>query len=383
MVYYFCGRGYAFAIRPSIKPHTDTLLGLVYSVIAPLILVFMIITFGLFWIVIKNNILYVIRTGNVDGGGLFFPSAINQLFTGLYFMEICLIGLFFLVRDVQGKVACEGQGIIMSLVLALTIFYQIWLAMNFQSLYKYAPVRLERNAIRRDKEYEMERLTSTLKHSGPASEIDVDEKKQSLDSHSNTNAALGDTETDQKEEFGSEKIHSSLPSRTMALASPQTKNVQAQQRREGQSAKRILARINRPLDEARLAALESHLAQAEARVGNVLVPRQKDIERQMMNDPISKIIMQHNDELEDLDASERDMLISVAFTHPVLRETRPSVWIPSDELGVSDDEVRRTVHLSKDVAIDNRGAFFDGKLRVEVNKPPPDMSEFALVMAEL
>jgi hypothetical protein len=93
--------------------------------------------------------------------------------------------------------------------------------------------------------------------------------------------------------------------------------------------------------------------------------------------------MQHNDELEDLDAEERDMLISVAFTHPVLRETRPSVWIPMDELGVSDDEVRRTIHLSKDVAIDNRGAFFDRKLRVEVNKPPPDMSEFALVMAEL
>ena len=343
----------------------------------------MIITFSLFWIVIKNNILYVIRTGNVDGGGLFFPSAINQLFTGLYFMEICLIGLFFLVRDVEGNVACEAQGIIMSLALALTIFYQIWLAMNFQGLYKYAPVRLEGDAIRRDKEYEMERLTSTLQHSELASEIDVGEKKQSLDSHSNINLAPGNTETDQKQDLGSEKSPSSLPSRPIIAASAKTKNVQAQQRQDGQSAKRILARINRPLDEARLAALESHLAQAEARVGNVLVPRQKDVERQMMNDPISKIIMQHNDELEDLDANERDMLISVAFTHPVLRETRPSVWIPSDELGVSNDEIRRTVHLSEDVAIDNRGAFFNSKLKVEVNKPPPDMSEFALVMAEL
>ncbi len=51
--------------------------------------------------VIKNNILYVIRTGDVDSGGLWFPSAINQTFTGLYFMEVCLIGLFFLVRDVN------------------------------------------------------------------------------------------------------------------------------------------------------------------------------------------------------------------------------------------------------------------------------------------
>ena len=102
-----------------------------------------------------------------------------------------------------------------------------------------------------------------------------------------------------------------------------------------------------------------------------------------MNDPISKIVMQHNDELEDLTAEERDLLISVAFTHPVLRQTRPSVWIPQDGLGVSDDEVRRTRERHADVVIDNRGAFFNKKLKVDVNRPPPDMSEFALIMAEL
>lgn len=339
-------------------------------------LVFMVITFSLFWIVIKNNILYVIRTGNVDGGGLFFPSAINQLFTGLYFMEICLIGLFFLVRDAKGNVACEAQGIIMSVVFVVTVLYQIWLAMNFRGLYKYAPVRLEGDAARRDKEYEMERLTAAVRHSGLTSESTVGENKQPLEPHSSTEVKTGNKEVDEKRDIG-------LPSRAMTVASFRSKDIQAQQRKDGQAAKHILSRLNRPLDEARLADLENHLAQAEARVGNVLVPRQKDIERQMMNDPISKIIMQHNDELEDLDVEERDMLISVAFTHPVLRETPPSVWIPSDELGVSDDEIRRTLHLSKEVAIDNRGAFFNKKLKVEVNKPPPDMSEFALVMAEL
>jgi hypothetical protein len=93
--------------------------------------------------------------------------------------------------------------------------------------------------------------------------------------------------------------------------------------------------------------------------------------------------MQHNDELEDLDADERDMLISVAFTHPVLRETKPSVWIPRDELGVSDDEVRRTRELSADLVVENRGAFFNKRGKVVVDKPPPDMSEFALVIGQL
>ena len=103
----------------------------------------------------------------------------------------------------------------------------------------------------------------------------------------------------------------------------------------------------------------------------------------MMDDPISKMIMQHNDELEDLDADERDLLVSVAFTHPILRETAPSVWIPQDSLGVSDDEVKRTRDQHPAVVIENRGAFFNRKLKVDVSRPPPDMSEFALIMAEL
>jgi predicted RNA-binding protein YlxR (DUF448 family) len=299
----------------------------------------MILTFSLFWIVIKNNILYVIRTGNVDGGGLFFPSAINQTFIGLYFMEICLIGLFFLVRDAKNNAACELQGAIMVIVLLLTACYQIWLAVNFNGLYKYAPVRMEVIARKRDKEYELERLIA---------------------------------QREQREELS-----------TTIAAQGRSQDIQKQQEKDEQNAKRILARLNRPLNDERLAELENRLSQVQHRIGNVLVPRRHDIEAHMMNDPISRIIMQHNDELENLDPEERDMLLSIAFTHPVLRETRPSVWIPRDNLGVSDDEVKRTREFSRDVTIDNRGAYFNKRMKVQVDKPPPDMSEFALVMAEL
>lgn len=114
----------------------------------------MLITFSLFWIVIKNNILYVIRTGDVDGGGLFFPSAINQTFTGLYFLEICLLGLFFLVRDEHGDLTLQAQGVIMAIALILTICYQIWLNLNFSALYQYAPIRLEVEVGRKQREAE-------------------------------------------------------------------------------------------------------------------------------------------------------------------------------------------------------------------------------------
>lgn len=347
--------------------------GLVYSVIAPLMLIFMLITFGLFWIVIKNNLLYVVRTGNVDGGGLFFPNAINQLFTGLYFMEICLVGLFFLVRNVDGMVACKAQGIIMVIVLVLTALYQIWLANNFAGLYTYAPVRLDSDAARREKDWVMEPLTSVPQTAArPRLEDIVGNNRPAfvtaLSSQHDLASMDGDT------------ISTPVAA---PVSPPRSKDLLAQHRADEKSAQRILARLNQPLDETRLAALETHLVEMEQRVGNALVPRRADVERQMMNDPISKIIMQHHDELEDLDPEERDLLISVAFTHPVLRETAPSVWIPGDELGVSDDEVERMRALDRDLIVSNRGAHLDKKLKVVVSMPPPDMSEFALVLAEL
>ncbi|KAF2433762.1 DUF221-domain-containing protein [Tothia fuscella] len=381
---------------------TFAVIGLVYSIIAPLMLLFMILTFSLFWIVIKNNILYVIRTGNVDGGGLFFPSAINQTFTGLYFMEICLIGLFFLVRDAHDKVACSGQGVVMAVVLFLTALYQIWLAVNFNGLLKFAPVRLEHIARLRDEELEKERLlakdqapmtadSSTINDFGASKHEEASPAPITPgDGSSATNSRMQHAREDVEEKRplpAPRKVSShsarGLRARRNTADSERVQDLEDQQRKDEESTERILARINRPLDESRLAELENRLSSLEHRAGNVLIPHRRDIEEQMMNDPISRIIMQHNDELENLEPEERDMLLSVAFTHPVLRETRPSVWIPKDDIGVSDDEVRRTRELSQHVTIDNRGAYFDRKLKVRIDKPPPDMSEFALVMGEL
>ncbi|KAG9241702.1 hypothetical protein BJ878DRAFT_465819 [Calycina marina] len=340
---------------------TFAVIGIVYSVIAPLMLLFMLITFSLFWTVIKNNLLYCVRTGNVDGGGLFFPSAINQLFTGLYFLEICLIGLFFLVRDTDDKVACAAQGILMAVTLVCTVLYQIWLTTHFAPFYKYAPLQLEvesKSLLADFQEKRNAEAAAAAAAAEPANSETADEEK--------------DTSNNQQR-----------PPFWQRQSSHRSADLQIQQVEDAKQAERILARLNRPLDEARLAHLETKLVRNEASTGNALLPRRKDIEAQMLDDPISKIIMQHNDELENLDPEERDMLVSVAFMHPVLRETRPSVWIPSDELGVSDDEVRRTRELSRDIIIDNRGAYFHRRLKVQVDRPPPDMSEFALIMGEL
>ncbi|EGE00926.1 hypothetical protein TESG_08214, partial [Trichophyton tonsurans CBS 112818] len=121
--------------------HNTNVLGLIYCIISPLILIFSVLTFGLFWIVYRHNTLYVTKF-RVDTGGLLFPRAVNQLFTGLYVMEICLIGMFSLIRDHKGKMAGLGQAICMTVLFVSTGLFQYSLNNAFRPLLRYLPLTL-------------------------------------------------------------------------------------------------------------------------------------------------------------------------------------------------------------------------------------------------
>jgi hypothetical protein len=168
-----------------------------------------------------------------------------------------------------------------------------------------------------------------------------------------------------------------------SVSSRNSRSMKAKQAEDAKAAADILARINKPADDEHVNQLEKALDRTMSRAGHILAPKRKDIERQMMDDPISKIILQHNDELETLDAEDRDKLIAIAFTHPLLRRPRPFVWIPNDDFGISEDEVKRTRMFSTNLDIENRGAYFDDKLKVVVDQEPPDLDQFSIVMNEL
>lgn len=91
--------------------------------IAPLILVFSIVCFGSLWILYRS---YPPKLTELDlsTDGLFYPTAIHQLFTGIYFMELCLAGLFYLVRGKDDKAMCVAQAVIMTIVTVLTALFQ-------------------------------------------------------------------------------------------------------------------------------------------------------------------------------------------------------------------------------------------------------------------
>ncbi|KAK8151807.1 hypothetical protein IWX90DRAFT_490802 [Phyllosticta citrichinensis] len=140
--------GVAFAL------HTNfTVIVLVYSIIAPLMLVFGCIVSSLYLLVQRYNCLFVNRW-RTDSGGLFFPRAVNQTFTGIYVMVLVLIGLFFLVRDEQGDVVCIPHAIVMIVVGVGVIIYQYMLNKSLGPLFTYVPITMEDDAQARQDEYE-------------------------------------------------------------------------------------------------------------------------------------------------------------------------------------------------------------------------------------
>lgn len=127
-------------------------IGIIYSITSPLILVFMLLIFGLFSIVYRYNILFVYRNMN-DTGGELFPVALNQMFTGIYILEICLIGLFFAIQGDGNAFRCLPQAIIMIIVMAGTIVFQWQLNAVFEPLFRYLPITLEDDAVIRDEQW--------------------------------------------------------------------------------------------------------------------------------------------------------------------------------------------------------------------------------------
>jgi hypothetical protein len=282
-------------------------IGIVYSIISPLILVFNMITFSLFWIVYRYNLLFVVNF-RFDTGGLLFPRAINQLFTGIYVMEVCLVGLFFLVRDTQGSVACAPHALIMIIATILTIVYQFTLNQAFGPLLTYLPITLEDDAVIRDEEF--------------AKEQDERRRKNLLG----------------KEEQPGENLNDLLEARERA-------------EEEGSSSIEL-----KNMEKPTRPTIEDVETGGSGSIPNQAVELFQDIA----------------DEIEDLTPEERDALVARAFQHPAIRAKRPVIWIPRDDLGVSDDEIRRTMKFSEKVWISNEYAGLDRKGKVRYSRSPPD-----------
>lgn len=120
---------------PPFISKTNTHPGITYSCIAPLMLGFATIGMTLFYLAYRYNVLFV-TDSQIDTKGLIYPRALQQLLTGVYLAEVCLIGLFAIA-------AAIGPLIMLIVALIFTILYHIQLNAALDPLLNNLPKTLE------------------------------------------------------------------------------------------------------------------------------------------------------------------------------------------------------------------------------------------------
>lgn len=340
-------------------------------------MVFNIITFSLFWLVYRYNTLYVTKF-RFDTGGLLYPTAINQLFTGLYLMELCLIGLFFLVRDASsdGKAKgtpCQAQAIVMIVVLILTLLYQWLLNGAFGPLMRYLPITLEDEAVMRDEEFARAQEKRWMMDENEQEDDDIDDRLRNRDRLSADENRTAESIEMQNIEAPNE--HGRLDPRSLGFLVPEAVGNLTPLKRSSWADRSRKKTPYSPGQKGQVASPRQHHRQRHP------VRKSPDVEAQRSGtNAIGEALFAGiNDEIEDLTPDERDKLVQRAFQHEALRARRPVIWIPRDDLGVSDDEIHRTQKLSNYIWISNEFTGLDNNGRVVYRKSPPDFSEVDLI----
>lgn len=108
------------------------IIAIAYSCIAPLVLGFSAIGVSLFYLSYRYNLLYVIQA-KTETRGESLTRALQQLMTGVYLSELCLIGLF-------GIKKATGASTLMIILLILTILYHLTVNKYLTPLEQYMPL---------------------------------------------------------------------------------------------------------------------------------------------------------------------------------------------------------------------------------------------------
>ncbi|KAF2502267.1 DUF221-domain-containing protein [Lophium mytilinum] len=372
-------------------------IGLIYSIISPLMMLFMILTFALFWFTYRYQMIYV-SFAAAETNGLIFPQAINQLFTGLYFMELCLIGLFFLVRGPGNKVACAPHAIIMIVALVATVGFQMVLNNAFGPLYKYLPITFEDDAVRRDEEFERAQASrwapkeADQEEHSLSSELEEQEKREEQEnqtleeedirrSKQHRNSDNIEMKNMDKRRSGrrlnvptggytdgagsSRKQRESWANRSRSR-SPFQAHSPGHDQNQGKSKKKGKANP--------FGAITGKILEGIDDAVNTTTRPIRDIEAQ--TNPEADLFTDMQDALEDIEPEQRQKLIKRAFEHPASRAIQPAIWVPHDEIGITADEIRRTALYSNKIWITSKNARLDAKGHVMFRGLPPDWDPF-------
>lgn len=114
--------------------------GIIYSCIAPLVMGFGTIGIYLFYFAYRYNVLYV-SNANIDTQGRAYTRALQHLTVGVYFLIVCLIGLFAIASG-SSQIAV-GPLILEIIFLVFVILYHVSMNAAMEPLINYLPKNME------------------------------------------------------------------------------------------------------------------------------------------------------------------------------------------------------------------------------------------------
>lgn len=349
-------------------------IGIIYSVISPLIMIMMLITFSLFWFTYRYQMIYV-SYAKAETNGLIFPKAVNQLFTGLYFLELCLVGLFFL----QSNRACVPHAIIMIVTLIFTILFQFVLNRAFSPLFTYLPITFEDEAVERDEAFQRAQVArwteaDDAEHQSLVGENAAKTAEERERAHMEAMDRLDAQRTpsaNDGEGFELKNMGSPGRSRKNDWAS---KNKSRQSVNGSRSRSRSHTTPKKHKRKDPFDAFTDTLKRGLEDVTDGVSRPVRDIESHVL--PTANLFDNIDDELQDIEPEARQKLIKRSFQHPATRTIQPAVWIPHDELGISKDEIQRTSNFSSRIWITSVNARLDGRGKVMYRGLAPDRDPF-------
>jgi hypothetical protein len=353
----------------------------------------MIITFGLFWFTYRYQMIYV-SYAKAETNGLIFPKAINQLFTGLYFMELCLVGLFFLMEDSKGNQSCIPHAIIMIIMGAFTVLFQVILNRAFGPLFTYLPITFEDEAVLRDEEWQRAQASrwekSDDEHTGLTAQEDhkltAEEREQAhldemnrREDRKQRGSAYGQGSYELSNMDSNVSVTPSYGRSPRPDAGGRQSSWADRSRRSsntGRSRSRSHSYVHttpKKQEHKRKDPLELITSTLKRGLDDVARPI-RDIESQVL--PAGNLFDNIDDELADIEPEARQKLIKRSFQHPASRAIQPAVWVPHDDLGVAKDEIQRTSAFTSRVWITSVNARLDAGGSVIYRGLPPDRDPF-------
>ncbi|KDQ59601.1 hypothetical protein JAAARDRAFT_153575 [Jaapia argillacea MUCL 33604] len=322
-------------------------IGIVYSVLAPLINGLAVLAFALLYLSWKFLLTQVFdQPDEVETGGLYFPLAISNLFVALYIEHIALACLFFLNIPVAPKISIAG-GVCMIALLVITVLFHLLIYNAFSPISEYLPMSLATK-------WMVDRYREVNKvNSGTVGQVNKDEDFDL---------------------FSRDRISTVLRQRIPILPEIEDRLAQA-----GKVAQRSSG-DHRPSDEHPLnggVTEPTRSSSPQPSVGGNPSAHSTAISVSESNK--SDEVQQTTREVPEMRptapglynaADLDDQLDEHAFDHPSTYVDQPWIWLPKDTLGLSEllvGELKENGVQSSDM-----GALMDQRATVEVSRNPPD-----------